>query len=321
MQLSIVPCNKPNDTNDVPMKPWHALRENAFTLVNDSNPKECLFFFDSAPSEAAVPTIILIHGLGDDADSWRHLIPLLHSFGYRVLAFDLPGFGRSTSSGKLCIKSYRNTVFTLLDALKLQPETPVFLAGNSMGAVIAEAAALQKPDRIRALILLNGCIPGGPQNIRITVLAKILLGRKSFRVYHENPDRAWASLHPYYTDLENMPSCDKEFLRKRVMERVESSRHERAYFTVQKDIVRTFVFQASRFAKKIRASKNNILLIWGADDKVLPFAPAKAFANLRSGIELCTIPGAGHLPHQEKPTEIANLMVEFVQRNLHSSTK
>jgi len=268
-----------------------------------------------------MPTILLIHGLGDDADSWRHLVPLLHSSGYRVLALDLPGFGRSVAGGKLSIKSYVNTVFKLLDALKLHPETPVFLAGSSMGAAIAEAAALQKPERIRALILLNGSIPGGPQKIGIAALAKLLLGKRSFRAYHENPERAWASLYPYYTDLDGMPSSDKEFLRKRVMERVGSPAHERSYFAVQKSIVSTFALTASRFARKIRASKNDILLLWGEDDKVLPFAPAKAFAKLRSGIELHTIPGAGHLPHQEKPAETAKLMVEFAEHCLRSSNQ
>ncbi len=42
----------------------------------------------------AKPPVLLLHGLGDEADTWRHVLPLLQP-DYRVLAPDLPGFGRS----------------------------------------------------------------------------------------------------------------------------------------------------------------------------------------------------------------------------------
>src|SRR5262249_23553637 len=51
-----------------------------------------LHYYEAGAPDA--PPLILIHGLGDEADTWRHvLIPL--SQQYRVIALDLPGFGRS----------------------------------------------------------------------------------------------------------------------------------------------------------------------------------------------------------------------------------
>jgi len=310
MKFSITPYNA-----DSPMKPWPSLTGKAFCLKSSPNARETIFYYD-APSldNAVAPLLVLIHGLGDEADSWRHLIPLVNSAGYRVLALDLPGFGRSAAPGRINLKRHATAVLRLIEAAKIKPETPVFLVGNSLGALVAEAAAIKKPGLVKGLILLDGCIPGGPAKIGLIALAKLLFSRKWYRAYRSNQEGAWASLYSYYADLDSMSGADKDFLRERVMARVNSSSQERAFFATQQSLIWAYGFGFHRYARKIRLFKGKILLLWGEKDRIMPLSTAEPFKTLRDDIELRIITGAGHLPQQEKPADTVKFIAEFVNK-------
>jgi pimeloyl-ACP methyl ester carboxylesterase len=201
-----------------------------------------------------------------------------------------------------------------LNAAKIRPETPVFLVGNSLGALVAETAAFINPGLFKGLILLDGCIPGGPSSASPLALAKLLFSRKWYRAYRADPEGAWASLYPYYADLDRMPLDEKDFLRERVMARVNSSTQERAFFATQRSLIWAFGTGSSGYAKKIRLFKGKILLLWGENDRIMPLSSTDTFRTLRSDIELRIIPGAGHLPQQEKPAETAKFITEFVNK-------
>ena len=310
MRFSIAPF-----TGNSPMEPWPALAQAAKIFRPDDGSGETIFFYDAVPpqslagSSSLQPVFVLIHGLGDEADSWRHLIPLLNSEGRRVLALDLPGFGRSVAAGRIGLRNHVAAVLKLIEAVV--PETPVFMAGNSMGALIAEAAAFAKPRHVRGLVLIDGSIPGGPSNPGLLALVKILFSRKWYRAYRGDDERAWASLYPYYADLDSMPLEDREFLRRRVMARVESGAQEQAYFATQRSLIRAFATSPSGFARKIRRYEGKILLIWGEKDRIIPLSSTDAFRALRPDVELKLVSDAGHLPHQERPVETARLMADF----------
>ena len=318
-----------------PMVPWPSLAEKAFLLKRNSHPGEAIFYYDAAPSDVSAtalvnapagapayaqpldnnaPVFVLIHGLGDEADSWRHIIPLLNANGCRALALDLPGFGRSTLAANISLSGYADAVLRLIHAA-VRPHPggpPIFLAGSSMGALVAQEAALTEPELLRGIILLDGSIPGGPKIPGPFAMLKRLFSRKWYRAYRKNPDALWASLYNYYADLDNMPPEDKEFLRRRVMARVESPTQEQAFFAIQRSVVRTYLTASSRYARKVRHSKVKIMLIWGELDRIIPLSSAEAFKTLRDGIGLELIKGAGHLPQQEKPAETARIMLDFL---------
>jgi len=316
MEFSVIPF-----AGDLPMKPWPSLAARAFCLKGPG--KDSLFFFDAAPSDKAAPqgnaakdaiqrVLVLIHGLGDEADSWRHIIPLLNAQGYRVLALDLPGFGRSISSHKVNIKKHAEAVIKLLEIVLGLPSslTRVFLVGSSMGSMIAEQIAIQKPRLVHGLILIDGSIPGGPSNPGLIGVLKLLFNKKWYRAYRKNPNAAWISLYPYYADLDAMPREDKDFLLQRVKDRVESLSQEQAFFATQRSLIFNFA-KASWFARGIRKFKGEIFLVWGEMDRIIPVSFTAAFRACRPDAELVTIPGAGHLPQQEKPEETARVIAKF----------
>ncbi|MEZ4907782.1 MAG: alpha/beta hydrolase [Saprospiraceae bacterium] len=97
-------------------------------------------------------TLILIHGLGSYSPAWNQNIDELSKF-YRIIAVDLPGYGKSSKiphSGKMTY--YGEVIMDLIDKLNLKN---VSIAGHSMGGQIAITIALQFPDKIEKLILVD----------------------------------------------------------------------------------------------------------------------------------------------------------------------
>jgi pimeloyl-ACP methyl ester carboxylesterase len=110
-----------------------------------------------------------------------------------------------------------------------------------------------------------------------------------------------------------MSAEDKQFLRDRVIARVESDNQERGYFASLRSINAVFLFQKKYYSQKIKDFKGKILLVWGEHDHVMPADKAAVFTGLRPDTELKIISGAGHLPHQEKPEETIKILVDFLQ--------
>jgi pimeloyl-ACP methyl ester carboxylesterase len=98
----------------------------------------------------AEKTIILIHGLGSYLKAWNRNIPELAK-DYRVIAIDLPGYGKS---GKMphpgSMTWYASAIVKLMDHLKLEK---AWIGGHSMGGQIAMVMSLYHPDKVQGLIL------------------------------------------------------------------------------------------------------------------------------------------------------------------------
>jgi pimeloyl-ACP methyl ester carboxylesterase len=304
---------------DYEMKPWPALAPCGKTLSLKGGG---LFYYDLGPpsGESGRPALILLHGLGDEADTWRHLLPLLARAGYRLIAPDLPGFGRSLWKGKISVNRHAEAVLALMTASgAASPAHPAVLAGNSMGAGIAEIIALKRPDLARALILLDGCIPvsGGPG--KETLLMELsFIARRWYRSFRHNHRQAWESLYSYYCDLDALPEADRAFLRERVIARVESANQERGYLASLRSMNRLLLWGRAGFSFFPRFSNftkfaGKILLIWGEQDRVITPERIAGFRALRPDAGFITIAGAGHLPQQEKPDETAQAMLDFLQ--------
>ncbi len=98
--------------------------------------------------------LVLVHGLGSRGLDWANLIPRLIAGGHRVYAVDLLGYGRSDQpkDASYSISDQALLVKGFLDSQHLQQ---VDMAGWSMGGWIAIKVALQHPERIRRLVLLD----------------------------------------------------------------------------------------------------------------------------------------------------------------------
>jgi 3-oxoadipate enol-lactonase len=109
-----------------------------------------LHYLDENP--AGRRTVLLLHGLGVNSSSWLPQMEVLVVAGYRVLAPDLRGFGRSTYPGRTSLAEMAQDAAALLRAVA---SGPVDVAGISMGGAVALHLALDHPSLVRSQVLVN----------------------------------------------------------------------------------------------------------------------------------------------------------------------
>ncbi|WP_079173121.1 alpha/beta hydrolase [Streptomyces monashensis] len=111
------------------------------------------------------PLVLLVHGFPESWYSWRHQLPALAAAGYRAVAVDVRGYGRS--SAPAAVDGYRmlDLVADNVAVVEALGERSAVVVGHDWGATIAATSALTRPDVFRAVALLGVPYtpPGGPR--------------------------------------------------------------------------------------------------------------------------------------------------------------
>ncbi|MEX3106017.1 MULTISPECIES: alpha/beta fold hydrolase [unclassified Streptomyces] len=142
------------------------------------------------------PLVLLVHGFPESWYSWRHQLPALAGAGYRAVAIDVRGYGRS--SRPAAVDAYRmlDLVADAVAVVEALGERSATIVGHDWGASIAAASALVRPDVFRAVGLLSVPYtpPGGP---RPSETFARMGGAEEFYVsYFQEPGRAEAEIEP-----------------------------------------------------------------------------------------------------------------------------
>lgn len=227
------------------------------------NARVRLFYYDAGSIDS--PVMVLVHGLGDEADSWRRVIgPLSRSF--RVIAPDLPGFGRSSLPARrpLSPPFLASVMRELVDRLGIRSATWV---GSSLGAAIVQVAAIRWPARFDRLVLVDGGVQARPP-LRAALFGMLVpgAGERRYRNLRNDLAAAYDSLRPYYRSLDGLPAAEREFLRERVKDRVSSDTQRTAYFSAFRSLVLWTLFAGRRAARRVRLLDGKSLFVWGADN-------------------------------------------------------
>jgi pimeloyl-ACP methyl ester carboxylesterase len=264
-----------------------------------------IFCYDAGRQDA--PGMLLVHGLGDEADTWRRVIaPLAER--HRVVAPDLPGFGRSPLPAHRCLSPrYLSAVLReLVEVLGMREAT---LVGSSLGAALAQIVALDDPRLASRLILVDGgLLPMTRFQAGLIFMLLPGLGERRYRSLARDLDAAYASLMPYYASLGNLPGEEREFLRRRVAERVASVTQMRAYFSSFRSFVGWALVKGRRSAHRAGLLGVPTLYVWGGKDHIIPVELGRAAQAMHPGAALSIIADAGHLPHQETPAEFLRVV-------------
>ena len=105
------------------------------------------------------PPVVLIHGHTLDLRLWDAQVPPLADAGYRVVRYDVRGHGRSDAPATGY--TYQNYSLDLRDLLdRLSIDAPAHLVGLSMGGGIALQFAVDHPQRVDSLVLVDSAVPG-----------------------------------------------------------------------------------------------------------------------------------------------------------------
>ncbi len=140
------------------------------------------------------PLVLLIHGFPESWYSWRHQLPALAQGGYRTVAIDVRGYGRS--SKPLAVEDYRmvRLVADNVALVSVLGAGTATIIGHDWGAPIAWNSALLRPDVFTAVAGLS--VPfAPPTDIRPTTRMRAMAGDEEFYIeYFQEPGRAEAEI-------------------------------------------------------------------------------------------------------------------------------
>lgn len=176
-------------------EPWHTLPPTpslpAATVGRHTELDGARIWYASWGPESASPPVLLLHGGFANSSYFGKLIPALVARGYRVIAMDSPGHGRSTlPDGPLTYHRMAEDVIGLLDRLKV---ARVYLVGWSDGGITGLDIALTHPERLVGLFAFgaNTDVSGVDQGAEKTPVFGAYLRRASqeYRKLSPTPDR------------------------------------------------------------------------------------------------------------------------------------
>ncbi|MFE6200791.1 alpha/beta fold hydrolase [Streptomyces sp. NPDC057838] len=142
------------------------------------------------------PLVLLLHGFPETWYAWRHQLPALAAAGYRAVAADVRGYGRSSRPGSVADYRMLALVEDAVAVVEGLGERSAVVVGHDWGASIAATAALLRPDVFRAVGLLSVPYtpPGGPRPG--DVFARMGGDEEFYVSYFQEPGRAEAEIEP-----------------------------------------------------------------------------------------------------------------------------
>lgn len=248
-----------------------------------------LYYFSHEANDPESPPILLIHGAGGSHLYWSPEIRRLN--GFRVVALDLPGHGKSGGIGRQRIADYVQALQSFMDAIDLPAAV---IVGHSMGSAIALQLALDDPDRVLALVMIGG-------GSRLRVNPSILEGAANPATF----SLAVKSINEWAFG----PQADPR-LREFASQRMEK---ETRPTVLHGDFLACNEFDATQRLPEI---KKPTLIICGTEDKMTPLKYSHALHEQIGGAELIEIKDAGHMVMLEKSREVAAALEDFVDRLL-----
>ena len=257
------------------------------------------------------PMVILLHGFPEFWYGWHKQIGALADAGFRVIAPDQRGY--NTSSKPRGIRSYKvsqvtSDVIAILDQLG---KDRVHVVGHDWGALIAWSLAIQHPNRLRRLAILNvphprvlqHTIRTNPRQLlkswyalffQIPWLPEILISANGFWL---GKQLLILSSRPGTFTAENLTRYAKAWSQPGAM-------------TAMVNWYRAFFWYAPKFANP--QVRTPIRILWGKKDvALLPQGAQESLRYCAEG-ELTYFPEASHWLQHEEPQRVNELLIEFL---------
>jgi pimeloyl-ACP methyl ester carboxylesterase len=221
-------------------------------------------------------TVVLLHGVNDQAGTWASIVPQLT--GFRLLVPDLAGHGESAPrEGPLPME-------TILAGLQAMVEgiDRFTLVGNSMGGWVAMLYALAHPERVERLILEDASGMAWPLSVPL---------------FPQNREEAITCLRAVHGPAVELA----EWMIEAMLQRAISAPATR-------------VVQAGLMAHLLDGRLQDLqlptTLIWGRDDGLLPLSYAETLQKRIAGSTLHVLDGAAHIPHRQQPERFLTCLLE-----------
>jgi pimeloyl-ACP methyl ester carboxylesterase len=249
------------------------------------------------------PPLLFIHGLGGVWQNWLLNIPAFMG-SHRVIAPDLPGFGRSEMpAGKISIQGFARAIDALCGELGI--EDPI-VVGNSMGGFTGAELAIAFPTRVRRLVLVSAAGLSVEHVKREPVLAAGRLLAAGATV----------------AGVRSLPAVRRPRLRRAALQLVVRY-PERLSVPLASELVMgagTDGFMGGldavlgyKFRDRLPQIEVPVLIVWGRNDILVPVQDAYEFERLiGANAHAVIFEDTGHLSMLERPSRFNKLLADFI---------
>jgi pimeloyl-ACP methyl ester carboxylesterase len=248
-------------------------------------------------------TVLFVHGLGGCWQNWLENIPYF-ARRHRVIALDLPGFGSSpVPQWEVSIPNYGRMLLDFCDAVGVRD---CVVVGNSMGGFISAEATIRQPDRFEKLVLVSAAgvssvsvrrRPAGVAARMISAASPLLfsLQTRTFRRRRARV-RAWRGI--FHSPDEIRPELLWEFF--------QGGDRAQAFVEALTSLV------GYDFLDRLEEVDVPTLIVWGAQDHVVPPADALGYHQRLKNSRLEVFDRTGHVPMAERPVRFNRLLEGFL---------
>ncbi len=251
------------------------------------------------------PCILLLHGTGSASHSWAGLAPLLAARGFRVVAPDLPGHGRTEAlkPGPSSLPAMADALRSLLERLDLAPQA---VLGHSAGAALSAWWALEQPaSALRQLVWIAGALRPLPG----------LAGRWG------PPLARWMARSPWVPRLAAWHARDDDAVQRLIASTGSRLDEEgvRAYASLWRQpehVAGTLAMMAgwdlAPLQPRLRQLAVPVLWLHGTSDRTIAPAEAEAVCRELPDARVERLQGLGHLAHEQAPQAVAAIVAEAI---------
>ncbi len=241
--------------------------------------------------DPALPAVLFLHGAELDHSCWSGQSRWFAHHGFRALAVDLPGHGRSGGKALASISDMANWIVRLLDAAAI-PHTA--LVGHSMGSLVALASAANSPERISRIALLGLALP-------MPVSQALLDAAKNDEKRAQAMINIWSHSPRGLLGGNTAPGMWMLGMNRRLMEHAAPG----VLFT---DLSACNDYRAG--LEHGAAVACPALILCGSQDQMTP--PAKNLAQALPRARQVILAGAGHAMMTEQPDAVLDQLREFL---------
>ena len=247
--------------------------------------------------EGQGPPVILLHGIAASLHIWQALIPSLASAGYQLYAADLPGHGDSAKFDGPHMYHSKMVSALLEDWIDgLGLAEPPLLVGHSLGGYFSLVYALQHPERLRGLVLVDPFF----SHKQLSPFLRLVSRRPRLGVKMVRLLPAWLVTTAIHLD----PSSAIRGAPR--LERQKASDYMRA-----SPLILHTPGTMLDLTPHLASISTRTLVIWGKRDHTLRPSSFPRLVRMLPNAVGRPIPRCGHLPHLVKADLVAPMLVEF----------
>lgn len=242
---------------------------------------------------AGEKSLVLVHGFPVDGRMWDRVLPDPPP-GWRVITPDLPGFGRSSSSGKFTMDSLAEDLHQFMHRVNA---IPAVVAGFSMGGYVALAYAKKCPRELRGLILVDTKAEGD------TAEGKEKRNKMIATVREKGSKAIADAMIPNFVTKQHQDDQRIMSIVRPMMEACPATTIENALAAMR---------DRADMTDFLPSVSDRTLIIVGEEDAITPKSVAEAMHKAVPRSKLEVIPKAGHAAPIESPEAVTRAVADFV---------